>query len=148
IPDGLIGSAGLSLNPQVLLFTFIVTLLTAVIFGLAPAFQASRIDLNMALKQGGGRSGLNVGSSRLRSALVIAEVSLALVLLVGAGLLIQTFLKLRDQYSAMRPESVLTLRTVLPRSRYREPAQRAAFYQQVLERMKALPGVISAGYST
>ena len=67
-----------------------MTFLTAVIFGLAPAFQASRIDLNEALKQGGGRSGSQAGGNRLRSALVVTEVALALVLLVGAGLLIQT----------------------------------------------------------
>lgn len=148
IPDGLALSTKLNLDPQVLGFTVLVTLLTAVIFGLAPAFQASRIDLNEALKQGGGRTGLNVGGNRLRSAMVVAEVALALVLLVGAGLLIQTFIKLRDQYSGLRPEGVLTLRTVLPLSKYPEQVQRSNFYQQVLERVKSLPGVISAGYST
>jgi predicted permease len=122
--------------------------LTAVIFGLAPAFQASRIDLNEALKQGGGRSGLNAGGNRLRSVMVVAEVALALVLLVGAGLLIQTFLKLQDQYSSLRPESVLTLRTILSRSKYPEQANRVAFYKQVLEKVRALPGVTSAGYVT
>ena len=129
-------------------FTLLVALFTAVVFGLAPAFQASKIDLNEALKQGGGRTGLNAGGNRLRSAMVVAEVALALVLLVGAGLLIQTFLKLRDQYSGLRPENVLTLRTVLPGSKYPEQPQRAAFYKQVLERVKSLPGVVSAGYTT
>jgi len=80
--------------------------------------------------------------------MVVAEVALALVLLVGAGLLIQTFLKLRDQYSGLKPENVLTLRTVLPRNKYPTQLQRAAFYQQVLERVKSLPGVVSAGYVT
>jgi predicted permease len=148
IPDGLALSTKLNLDPQVLGFTVLVTLLTAVIFGLAPAFQASKIDLNEALKQGGGRTGLNAGGNRLRSAMVVAEVALALVLLVGAGLLIQTFLKLRDQYSGLRPESVLTLRTVLSSSKYPEQPQRSIFYKQVLDRVKTLPGVISAGYST
>ncbi len=148
IPDGLAISTKLNLDAQVLGFTVLVTLLTALIFGLAPAFQASKIDLNEALKQGGGRTGLNVGGNRLRSAMVVAEVALALVLLVGAGLLIQTFLKLRDQYSGLRPEGVLTLRTVLPLSKYPEQVQRSNFYKQVLERVKFLPGVISAGYST
>jgi putative ABC transport system permease protein len=115
---------------------------------LAPAFQASKIDLNEALKQGGGRTGLNAAGNRLRSAMVVAEVALALVLLVGAGLLIQTFLKLRDQYSGLKPENVLTLRTVLPRNKYPEQLQRAAFYKQVLELVKSLPGVVSAGYVT
>jgi predicted permease len=148
VPDGLTLSTKLNLDLQVLGFTLLLALLTAVIFGLVPALQASKIDLNEALKQGGGRTGLNVGGNRLRGAMVVTEVALALVLLVGAGLLIQTFLKLRDQYSGLRPENVLTLRTVLPGSKYPEQPRRAAFYKQVLERVKSLPGVISAGYAT
>jgi putative ABC transport system permease protein len=80
--------------------------------------------------------------------MVVTEVALALVLLVGAGLLIQTFFKLRDQYSGLRPESVLTLRTVLPPNKYPAQPQRAGFYKQVLERVKSLPGVVSAAYTT
>lgn len=148
IPDSLSLSTKLNLDLRVLGFTLLVALLTAVIFGLAPAFQASRVDLNEALKQGGGRTGLQAGGNRLRSAMVVTEVALALVLLVGAGLLIQTFLKLREQYSGLRPENVLTLRTVLSGSKYPEQPQRAAFYRQVLERVKSLPGVASAGYTT
>ncbi|HKO96749.1 MAG TPA: ABC transporter permease [Pyrinomonadaceae bacterium] len=148
IPDGLVHSTQLSIDLPVLGFTLLVTLFTAVIFGLAPAFQASRIDLNEALKQGGGRSGLNAGGNRLRSTLVVAEVALALVLLVGAGLLIQTFFKLQDQYASLRADSVLTMRTVLPRTKYSEHSQRANFLKQVLDRVKTLPGVVAAGYST
>ena len=148
IPDGMAVSTKLELDLPVLGFTLLITLLTAIVFGLAPAFQASKIDLNEALKQGGGRAALNAGSNRLRSVMVVAEVALALVLLVGAGLLIQTFLKLRNQYSGLRPESVLTLRTVLSRSKYAEHSQRIAFYRDVLERVKGLPGVVSAGYAT
>jgi putative ABC transport system permease protein len=147
IPEGLAVSTRLGLDLTVLGFTLVVTLLTAIIFGLVPAFQASNIDLNQALKQG-GRSGLNAGGNRLRSAMVVAEVALALVLLVGAGLLIQTFLKLREQYSGLRAEKVLTLRTVLSPAKYPRDVDRASFYKQVLERVKGLPGVISAGYST
>jgi putative ABC transport system permease protein len=148
IPDGLALSAKLNLDPKVLGFTLLVTLLTTFLFGLVPAFQISKLDLNLALKQGGGRSGLNAGGNRLRSAMVVTEVALALVLLVGAGLLIQTFVKLRDQYSSLQAESVLTLRTVLPRNKYADHGQRVTFYKQALDRVKALPGVISAGYST
>ena len=148
IPDGLALFTKLTLDLPVLGFTLLLALLTAVVFGLVPAFQASKTDLNEALKQGGERTGLNAGGKRLRSIMVVTEVALALVLLVGAGLLIQTFLKLRDQYSGLRPENVLTLRTVLPRSKYPEQPQRAAFYKQVLERVKSLPGVVSAGYAT
>jgi len=148
IPDGLALFTKLTLDLPVLGFTLLLALLTAVVFGLVPAFQASKTDLNEALKQGGERTGLNAGGKRLRSIMVVTEVALALVLLVGAGLLIQTFLQLRDQYSGLRPENVLTLRTVLPRSKYPEQPQRAAFYKQVLERVKSLPGVVSAGYAT
>ncbi|HEV7684075.1 MAG TPA: ABC transporter permease [Pyrinomonadaceae bacterium] len=148
IPDGLALSTTLNLDLKVLGFTLLVTLFTTVLFGLVPAFQATKIDLNLALKQGGGRSGLNAGGNRLRSAMVVAEVALALVLLVGAGLLIQTFFKLRDQYASLHSENVLTLRTVLPAGKYGEAGLRANFYKQVLERVRSLPGVVSAGYAT
>lgn len=148
IPDALALSTTLELDLRVLGYTLLVSLVTGAVFGLAPALQASKIDLHEALKQSGGRSGVSAGGNRLRSVMVVAEVALALVLLVGAGLLIQTFLKLRDQYSGLRPENVLTVRTVLPRYKYREQNERTPFYDQVLERVKALPGVISAGYAT
>ncbi|MEK6286941.1 MAG: ABC transporter permease [Acidobacteriota bacterium] len=148
IPDALALSTNLELDLRVLGYTLLVSLVTGAVFGLAPALQASKIDLHEALKQSGGRSGLSAGGNRLRSVMVVAEVALALVLLVGAGLLIQTFLKLRDQYSGLRPQNVLTVRTVLPRYKYREQNERTPFYNQVLERVKALPGVISAGYAT
>jgi putative ABC transport system permease protein len=148
IPDGLALSTKLSLDFQVLGFTLLLTFITTLVFALIPAFQISKIDLNLALKQGGGRSGLNAGGNRLRSAMVVAEVALAFVLLVGAGLLIQTFFKLREQYASLRSESVLTLRTVLPDKKYGEQSQRTTFYKQVLARVQSLPGVVSAGYAT
>jgi putative ABC transport system permease protein len=148
IPNSLALSANLQLDRRVLGYTLIVSLLTGCLFGLAPALQVSKIDLNEALKQSGGRNGLRPGGNRLRSGMVVAEVALALVLLIGAGLLIQTFLKLRDQYSGLRPENLLTMRTTLPRNKYRTQPQRSAFYDQVLERVSSLPGVISAGYTT
>jgi putative ABC transport system permease protein len=147
IPDGLLGASILRIDLSVLAFTAVVTLMTAVVFGLAPAFQAARIDLNDALKQG-GRSGSQAGGNRLRGALVVVEVALALVLLVGAGLLIQSLMKLRGQFASLRPESVLTMRTVLSRTKYPDQSQRNAFYKQVLDRTRTLPGVISAGYTT
>ncbi|MEK6323122.1 MAG: ABC transporter permease [Acidobacteriota bacterium] len=148
IPDGLALATRLDLDLRVLGYTLLVALVTGVVFGLVPALQASKIDLHTALKQGGGRSGLSAGGNRTRSVMVVAEVALALVLLVGAGLLIQTFIKLRDQYSGLQPANVLTLRTVLPRNKYPEQQQRRVFYNQVLERVESLPGVVSAGYTT
>jgi len=148
IPPALTLVAELRIDPAVLAFTFGLSVLTGVLFGLVPAIQASRTDLNEALKQGGGRTTLSAGNRRLQSAMVIGEVALAMVLLVGAGLLIQTFTRLRGQYSGMRAENVLTLRTILPEKKYEDPSRRAAFYEQVLERAAALPGVVAAGYTT
>ena len=113
-----------------------------------PALQAAKLDLNEALKQSGGRSGLGAGHRRLRGALVVVEVAVSLVLLVGAGLLIQTFVRLRSLDPGFRPENVLTVTTNLPRNKYGEPPKRTAFYQQALERIKALPGVTSAACTT
>ncbi|HXG68897.1 MAG TPA: ABC transporter permease [Blastocatellia bacterium] len=148
IPADMVLSTSLKIDDRVLGYTLLISLLTGIIFGLAPAFQASKVDLNEALKQGGGRAISAADGNKLRGALVVTEIALALVLLVGAGLLMQTFFRLRQQYSGLRPEGVLTLRTQLPRNKYREHPRRVAFYDQVLERVKALPGVISAGYST
>jgi putative ABC transport system permease protein len=148
IPEGLSLSTGLSLDFSVLGYTLLIALMTAVIFGLAPALQASRLDLNGALKQGGWTGGLSIGGNRLRSIMVVAEIALALVLLVGAGLLIQTFYKLRNQYTGIRPESLLRLQTSLPQKKYADHARSMAFYDQLLDRIKNLPGVLSAGYTT
>ncbi len=150
-------STTLDLDLRVLGFAILISLLTGVIFGLAPALQASKIDLNEALKQGGaGRGGGGgwgggrsiFGSDRLRNLLIVGEIALALVLLVGAGLSIQTFINLQSQYAGLQPDNVLTLRTGLPRWKYKDHAKRVAFYNQVLERVESLPGVRSAGYTT
>ena len=146
IPAGLFAST-LRIDLRVLGFALAVSLITGIIFGLLPALQASRVDLNEALKQGGGREGLGVSGGRLRGALVITEIALALVLLVGAGLLIQTLSHLRGQFSILQPEKLLTVRTVL-QGKYQEPAKRWAFYDDVLARTRALPGVVSAAYTT
>ncbi|HVG29689.1 MAG TPA: ABC transporter permease [Pyrinomonadaceae bacterium] len=147
IPDGLALSTNLRLSLPVLGYATLVSLATGVAFGLAPALQASRTDLNEALKQGGGRAGSNAGG-RLRGALVVVEVALALVLLVGAGLLVQTISHMRGQYANLRPGELLTVRTVLPQNKYGALAKRAQFYDQVLARVGSLPGVIAAGYTT
>ncbi len=148
IPAGLRASSTLKLDLPVLGFTLLVSLLAGVIFGLAPALAAAKTDLNEALKQGGGRAGVGGAQRWLRSTFVVAEVALALVLLVGAGLLLQTLARLRGQYAELRPESVLTMRTQLMGDKYRDHAQRTAFYDQVLQRVAHLPGVVSAGYTT
>lgn len=148
IPDTMVASTTLKIDLPVLLYSIIVTLATGIIFGLAPALQHSKIDLNEALKQSGGRTGLSASSHRLRGAFIVAQVALAMVLLMGAGLLMQTVLNLRQQYSSLQAQKLLTMRTVLPLYKYTEAYRRVAFYDEVLERVKALPGVTAAGYTT
>ena len=148
IPAGMREMRALTLDLPVLGFTLLISLLAGVVFGLAPAIQASKTNLNDALKSGTGRTGFGVGQRWLRSAFVVTEIALSLVLLVGAGLLIQTLSKLRGQYSVLQPESVLTLRTQLSGGQYREHQQKVAFYDQVLARVKTLPGVAAAGFTT
>lgn len=135
----------LKLDTRILAFTLLISLVTGVIFGLVPALQSANIDLNDALKQSSTRT---TSTSRLRNGLIVTEVALSIVLLVGAGLLIQTLFQLFRQYAVLEPEKVLTLRTVLPYEKYKEPPQRNNYYRQVLERVERLPGVVSAGYST
>ena len=144
IPAQMALLTSLKLDTRILLFTLVLSLVTGVIFGLVPALQSAKVDLNEALKQ----STRVTSSSKLRSALIVFEVALSIVLLVGAGLLIQTLFQLFNQYSLMQPEKILTMRTVLPREKYKEPSQRTGFYNQVLDRVQHLPGVTAAGYST
>ena len=148
IPPSMALSAGLGIDGRVLVFTLLVSLVTGTLFGLAPALQASKAGPGEALKAGGGRGGTASGGRRLRNAFVVSEVALALVLLVGAGLLIQSLRKLQGQYSVIKPENVLTLMTTLPTGKYTEHSQREAFYDGVLARVRSLPGVVSAGYTT
>ncbi len=147
VPPAMTLSADLKPDIRMLLFAIGISVLTSIIFGLVPALQAAKFDLNEALKQSGGRGSVG-GGSRLRQVLVVAEVALSFVLLIGAGLLIQTLFQLHNQYSVLEPEKILTLRTQLPRQSYGEPGKRTAFYQQVLQRVQRLPNVMSAGYST
>src|SRR5205085_8017299 len=118
-------------DARVLAFTFAVSLLTGTLFGVAPALAASNPDLNEALKE--GRRGATGGTrgARLRSAFVITEVALALVLLVGAGLLLKSLWQLQGVNPGFNPDGVLTMRMMLPFEVYEKPAQRTAFYRQV-----------------
>jgi putative ABC transport system permease protein len=139
------GEIGLDRN--VLLFTLGVSLLTGIVFGLAPAFQASKVNLQNTLKEGGrsGRAGIRRG---VRNALVVAEISLAVVLLVGAGLLIRSFLQLQQVNPGFQPQGVLAMQVSLPPTKYAERPQKAAFAQQMLDEVRALPGVKSAAAIT
>ncbi|HWN99499.1 MAG TPA: ABC transporter permease [Blastocatellia bacterium] len=127
----------------VLGFTLLLSVVTGVIFGLAPALQASRADLNITLKEG-GRSGSAPGRHRLRSGLVMVEVALSLVLLVGAGLLIKSFWRLVNVDPGFDTQRLLSVELSLTSERYAEELPRSIFYQQLLERLSTLPGVQAA----
>ncbi|HEX2270223.1 MAG TPA: ABC transporter permease [Pyrinomonadaceae bacterium] len=124
---------------RVLLFTAGITLLTGAIFGAVPALQSARVDLNDTLKEGGrGAIGFR---GRSRSLLVVTEIALSLVLLVGAGLMIQSFLRLRRVNIGLDTKNVLTASVILPSAKYRVEDQRTAFFKQLIERVRVLPGV-------
>ncbi len=129
---------------RVLVFTVALSLLTTLLFGLVPAWRASKPDLNETLKDSGhattGKSG-----RRLQDFLVVAEVAAGVVLLVGAGLMIRSFLRLQAVEPGFNPNNVLTMRVMLPANKYGDNHQSIAFFEQALERIKTLPGVVSAG---
>jgi predicted permease len=131
-----------NVDGRVLSFTLAVSLITSLIFGAAPALQAARIDLNEALKEG-GRGGVSGSRHRLRHLLVVAEVALALILLVGAGLMMRSFLRLQQVNLGFNPENVVTLRVTVPGIAYRGSS--APFFHQLVERVNALPAVEVAG---
>jgi len=132
----------IGINFTVLAFTFGLSLMSGVIFGLAPAWQVSKPNLNNALKEGGRQT--SSGSHRLRSSLVILEVAVSLVLLVGAGLAVRSFLALLKTSAGFDPDNILTMSLVLPSAKYKEESQRSAFYRDLVQRVKDLPGVQSA----
>ncbi|HSE99131.1 MAG TPA: ABC transporter permease, partial [Blastocatellia bacterium] len=135
----------IAIDANVLGFALGLSILTGVLFGLAPALQASKPDLNESLKEGGRSSSTDSHRLGLRNILVIAEIGLSLVLLIGAGLLIKSFARLLDEDPGFNPQNVLTMRLSLPAERYPEDAQVAAFYEQLLQKVAVTPGVESAG---
>jgi predicted permease len=135
------------IDGRVLAFTFGVSLLTGLLFGLAPALQSSRTDLHGTLKEG-GRSGVARTRGWLRSGLIVFEVTSTLVLLIGAGLLIKSFWRVQRVNPGFDPGNLLTLQLDLPNTKYKEPAQIDGFLQRILTEIAALPGVKSAGISS
>ncbi|HVF89336.1 MAG TPA: ABC transporter permease [Blastocatellia bacterium] len=134
----------ITIDRRVLGFTLGVSLLTGLIFGLVPALQASRPDLTESLKEGGRGSSGGIQGKRIRSGLVVFEVATALVLLICAGLMIKSFMNLQEVRLGFNPDRLLTVRLQLSGTKYREDATATAFYQQLLERVGAMPGVESA----
>jgi predicted permease len=131
-----------------LVYTLALSLLTGAICGLAPALHASKPDLTESLKEGGKGAGADPRHRRLRSLLVVSEVTLALVLLVGAGLMIKSFIVLQKIDPGFKPDNVLSLRVLLPPEKYAEPQQKRSFFTELVQRVEAVPGVEAVGAVT
>jgi putative ABC transport system permease protein len=148
-PDTIPDESEVVINAAVLWFAVAISVVTALVFGLAPAWQASRTALVESLKEGGrGASGGGRRQAFVRNALVVAEVALSVMLLVGASLMLRTLVALQQVDLGIRPDRVLTLRVPLPERRYPEPSQRIAFFRELLDRVGSIPGVNAAGLNS
>ncbi|PYU03831.1 MAG: hypothetical protein DMG33_15725 [Acidobacteria bacterium] len=136
--------AVIRLNTPVLVFTLCVAVLTALVFGLVPALKAARKDLNEPLRDSGKGVSGGFRHGRLRDAVVVLEVGLSLTLLVAAGLLMRSFVALREVHLGLQPDHIFVARIPLPPERYKTADQMAGFYRPLLQRLKALPGVLEA----
>src|SRR5436190_11158661 len=143
IPPDVAHAEGIAIDARVLGFTLLIALVTGLIFGLAPASQASNFNLNDTLKESGRDSGAGVRGKRLRSSLVIAEIAVSVILLVGAGLLINSFMHLRNLDPGFRADHLLALNVDLSEVKYPDTARRTAFFDEVVRRVQPLPGVQS-----
>ena len=148
IPENISQAKQISIDLKVLGFTFMVAMITGLVFGLAPALQAARFNQTETLKEGGRDSATGSGGKRIRSVLVMAEVAVSLVLLIGAGLLINSFLRLRNVDPGFRSDNLLTMKFVLPEPKYAEFEKRTAFYNDLIQRVQSLAGVKSAAVTT
>jgi len=138
-------ASAVHIDADVFVFTLLISLAAGVVFGLAPAIQISQSRLSEALKEGGRSSTGGRRGNRVRSALVVVEIAVSLLLLAGAGLLARSFVNVLSEKLGYDPEHLLTMQISLPSYRYQQPAQFLSFYRQVDQRVRALPGVESAG---
>jgi putative ABC transport system permease protein len=143
IPPDLAQATAINIDAKVMAFTIVVALLTGIVFGLAPATQASHFNLNDTLKEGGRDMGAGARGKRLRSLLVIGEVAVSFILLIGAGLLINSFMHLRNLDPGFRADHLLGLNVDLSRTKYPDTPRRVTFFDEVVRRIQALPGVQS-----
>jgi predicted permease len=145
LSDNLPKSTEVSLDASVLAFTVLISVVTGVIAGLLPAIRMTKTNVNDALKQGLGKTDSDSASRRTRSILVVSEVALSLILLVGAGLMIRSLWLLSTLDAGFDPHGVLTMTVVVPRNKYSRPIDEIAFFDRALNKVRALPGVVSAG---
>ncbi|HEX9424746.1 MAG TPA: ABC transporter permease [Pyrinomonadaceae bacterium] len=147
-PDNIPRLNEVGVDARVFLFTIAVSIVTGIVFGLVPGMRAAKPDLNEALKEGSRGSMGSAASKRTLGVLVALEVALSLVLLVGAGLMIKSFIRLQQANLGFNPENVLAVNLTLPESRYPEERQQASFFQEALTRLQSVSGVQSAGATT
>jgi putative ABC transport system permease protein len=145
LADKLPGSVEVGIDANVLIFTAAISLLTGILAGVLPALRLAGKNVSHALKQGLGRTDTDSSGHRTRSVLVVAEVALSLVLLVGAGLLIRSFERLRGVNPGFDPHNVLTVNIAISQNRFSSPAPHVRFFEQVLQHVRNLPGVDAAG---
>jgi len=144
-PDNLPRLEQISIDGRVLGFTCLISLLSGILFGLAPAVQSGRSDVNRALKEGGRNAAGGQGRGRVRNVLVVAEIALSLVLLVGGSLMLKSFLLLQAVSPGVNPRNTLTMLINLPQRQYHDDAQVISFYENLLERVQTQSGIESAG---
>jgi len=147
-PDTIPDESEIALNRPVLIFTLAVSALTSVVFGLAPALHACTRELTNSLREAGRGLAGGVRQALLRKGLMVAEVALSLILLVGASLMIRTFLAMQDVDLGFRADRLLTMRVPLSEQRYPDAQRRTAFFQELLDRVRAIPGVKAVGLNT
>jgi putative ABC transport system permease protein len=137
----------INIDGRVLGITLLVAAVCGLIFGVAPALQSSRLNLNESLKEGGRGGSDGSGRRRLRSALVVTEIAFSLMLLVGAGLMVKSFMRLQRVSPGFKPEHILTMHLTLPRAKYDSDEKITNYYRQLIERVTAVRGVEAAGLS-
>jgi predicted permease len=148
IPPNISQAQAITIDAKVLVFTILVSIATGLLFGLAPAAQMANSDLNDTLKETGRDSAAGAHGNRIRGFLIISEVAVSFLLLIGAGLLINSFIRLRHVDPGFRSENLLTMKIVLPETRYPDKQRRSLFYDELLRRVETLPGVASAAVAT
>jgi putative ABC transport system permease protein len=148
IPPNISQVQAIGIDAKVLLFTLLISLATGLLFGLAPATQMANSNVNDTLKETGRDSAAGTHGNRIRGLLIISEVAVSFLLLIGAGLLINSFIRLRHVDPGFRSENLLTMKIVLPETRYPDKLRRSLFYDELLRRVETLPGAASASVAT
>ena len=141
-------SQEIRIDSRVLLFTLAVSILTSIVFGLIPSLQAGKTDVQETLKEGGNTMSSGIVGGWLRPVLVVVEVAAAVVLLIGAGLMVRSILRIREVEPGLKPQNLLTAKLSLPRDKYKDAESAVRFHQQLIERVKTVPGVESVGMTS